>query len=107
ESRAPEAQALVKISEPAVLPLIDALSSAPSIAAAICADRNQRLLDNVCSSERLADRIRLRAAGALGAIGDARALPALERLLKPGTPPHNNAIDTTIETAIRRIRIHN
>ena len=107
ESRAPEAQALVKIGEPAVLPLIDALSSAPSIAASICADRNQRLPDNVCSSERLADRIRLRAAGALGAIGDARALPALARILEPGGPPHNKAIDTIVETAIRRIRSHN
>lgn len=104
ESRGPVSLALLKIGEPAVLPLIEALNRAPSIAASICRERNQKVPDAGCSPEKLADRIRVTAVGALAAIGDRRALPTLEELLKPGAPQHNKAIDALIESAIGRIR---
>jgi HEAT repeat protein len=84
--RVPAVLAFAKIGEPTVLPLIEVFASATSIAASICGDRNRRSPGVSCAPDKLADRIRMRAAEALGGIGDARALPALEGILKPGAP---------------------
>lgn len=87
----PDIEALVKIGQPSVLPLIRSLENAEATYY-----RNK----NVITIPVLITAIKVRAAGALGDIGDIAALPALEKV-------DNEIKDYTIWLAIQRIKKQN
>jgi HEAT repeat protein len=82
ETMGPEHYALVKIGAPAVPTLIQAIENAEADAIAIYND--PKGWPGVGLAPDLAVRIRIRAVNVLGEIGDKRALPVLEDLVKPG-----------------------
>lgn len=103
ESFKPDMKALVKIGEPAIEPLLDAIKNAAAIAEAVEADPARApVADATGPPAALAVRIRVRAAKVMGEIGDPRALPILEDLLKPGAPFEHG--DVSVQSAIEKIR---
>jgi HEAT repeat protein len=90
----PEMKALIQIGEPAVEPLIDTIKNATAMVQAITADPER--------SASSPDLLSLRAAIVLGEIGDARALPVLEDLLKPGAPFEQGEV--SIQSAIEKLK---
>jgi hypothetical protein len=87
ETMGPEYYALVKIGAAAVPALIQAIKNSEEDAIAVFNDpKGWPGVGLPSSPAELAVRIQMRAVNVLGEIGDTRALPVLEDLVKPGGP---------------------
>ena len=103
ETMGPEHYALVKIGAPAVPALIQAIENAEADAIAVFNDpTGWPGVGLAASPADLAVRIRLRAVNALGEIGDTRALPVLENLVRPGGVFEHEPDD--VQRAMNKIR---